>query len=693
MIESTEPQVVRLERREGVGIIVIDNPPINAGSLGVRLGLLNAVRTVDSDPSLFGAILIGAGKMFMAGSDIREFGLPLEEPQLPVVIAAIEGSAKPYIAAIAGAALGGGYELALACDGLIAGVETVVGLPETTLGLIPGAGGTQRLPRLVGREKAIELICAGTRLRAEEALKCGMIDAISDGDLLRDALKFISRLGGNKRRVASIEVPPSDQSALRNAKARALKAGRGRPHIQAAISAIEQCGQLPMAAGLAAERAQFQTLRMGREAAALRHLFFAERKALKVPELAMATAARPIDFVTVIGGGTMGAGIAAAMLSSGKTVSIIENSAGGAEAATTRVRKIFQRRLERGRLNADELEDAMSRLDATTHRDPIRKADAIIEAAFEDLDVKRQIFSHIGEASKPDAILLTNTSYLSVAEIAASSGHADRVAGMHFFSPAETMRLVEIVRHKETSPEVVASALTLAKAVGKLPVLSNDSFGFIGNRIYASYRRQCEYMLEEGALPQDVDKALEDFGFAMGPFAVADMSGLDIAWRMRQATAAGRDPSARYVKIPDQLCTMGRFGRKTGAGYYRYPDAGGPAEIDQVVTDLILSASNEAGRVRRLFSPTEIVERALAAIASEAALVLTEGVSSSASDIDLVLTNGYGFPKHEGGIVFWARNQPRAALDASYRRLVESQGPHYQVGEVSALLHDNDRKH
>ncbi|MCV3244058.1 3-hydroxyacyl-CoA dehydrogenase [Mesorhizobium robiniae] len=691
MTESKTPQVVRLGKQDGVGIIVIDNPPINAGSLQVRLGLLKAIQAVDSDPSLSGGILIGASKMFMAGSDIREFGAQLEDPQLPSVIAAIEKSAKPFVAAIAGAALGGGYELALACDGRIASVEAVVGLPETTLGLIPGAGGTQRLPRLVGREKAIEFICAGSRLGAEQALKFGMIDAVAQGDLLTEALKLLSRFGSNKRRVTSIEVPDSDPVALQNAKTEALKGGRNRPHIHAAISAIDHCGRLSVTEGLVAERAQFQKLRMGREAAALRHLFFAERRALRVPELA-ATMARPIRVVAVIGGGTMGAGIAAAMLSSGKSVSILENTAEAVKAARDRVRKIFQWRLDRGRLRAEELEHLMCQLDVTTLKDPIGKADAVIEAVFEDVRVKRQIFALLGEVARPDAILLTNTSYLSVAEIAASSGRPQSVAGMHFFSPAEKMRLVEIVRHSETSPEVLASAYSLAIAAGKLPVLSNDSFGFIGNRIYASYRRQCEYMLEEGALPQQVDKALEEFGFAMGPFAVADMSGLDIAWRMRQATAAGRDPMARYARIPDLLCEMGRFGRKTGAGYYRYTEAAGPGQVDQAITDLVTRTSSEAGRVRRLFSPSEIVARALAAMASEAALVISEGVTNSRSDVDLVLTNGYGFPKHEGGIVFWARNQPKAELEAAFSRLIETQGPHYQVGPISALSHEDDRK-
>ncbi|MDX8443581.1 3-hydroxyacyl-CoA dehydrogenase NAD-binding domain-containing protein [Mesorhizobium sp. VK3E] len=684
MTGPADRKVVALKRRDKVGIIVIDNPPINAGSLEVRRGLLEAVRAVHSDPTLSGGILIGADKMFMAGSDIREFGAPLEDPQLPSVIAEIEESDKPFVAAIAGAALGGGYELALACDGRIATIEAVVGLPETTLGLIPGAGGTQRLPRLIGREKAIELICAGSRVNAAEAINLGMIDKVARDDLLTEALKFLSDLGSTKRRVANSQVPESDPAALRKVKTVALKSGRNRPHIREAIAAVERCGHLPAREGLAMERAEFQKLRMGKEATALRHLFFAERKALKAPELAMM--ARPVQIVAVVGGGTMGAGIGAAMLAAGKSVIILESTAEAVEAARDRVRSVFQRRLDRARLAADKMQQYLSRLEVTTRDDRIGEADAVIEAVYEDIGVKRDVFALLGRLAKPDAVLLTNTSYLSVAEIAAASGRPESVAGMHFFSPAEVMRLVEVIRHSNTAPDVLATALHLAKAANKIPIVSKDSFGFIGNRIYASYRRQCEYMLEEGALPQQIDNALEEFGFAMGPFAVADMSGLDVAWRMRQATAASRGPGERYIRIPDLLCEMGRFGRKTGAGYYRYKDAGSPGQVDEAVTDLIIRYSNEAGRIRRHFHTSEIVERALAAMASEAALVISEGVANSPSDIDLVLIHGYGFPKHEGGILFWAQNQPKAQLADTLDRLAETQGPHFPVGPVSALL-------
>jgi 3-hydroxyacyl-CoA dehydrogenase len=677
---------IRLERHGDVGVILIDNPPINAGSHEVREGLLAAIRAVDADAGLTGGVLIGAGKMFMAGSDIREFGAPLQEPQLPSVIAALEQSPKPYVAAIAGAALGGGYELSLGCDARVASAEAEVGLPECTLGIMPGAGGSQRLPRLTGRETAVALICAGTRVKADKAARLGMVDAVASGDLLADAITHLKGMQGAKRRIIDLPVP-ADGECYAKARTDAIRKGRSRPHVIAAADAVDYCGRIPAAEGLARERATFQELRVGREAFALRHLFFAERGAFKVPMLD-GVKPRPSDVLMVVGGGTMGAGIAATFLLAGRRVILLETSAEAASAAQDRVTGVLRRQADRKGLTAADLDAILARFDTTTSRDRIAEVDVVIEAAFEDMEVKRDIFGVLGRMARPDAVLFTNTSYLSVAAIASASGRPQDVAGLHFFSPAELMRLVEVVRHSTVDPEVLATGLALAKAAGKLPVLAGDAFGFIGNRIYAAYRRQVEFLLEEGALPQDVDEALEGFGFAMGPFAVADMSGLDIAWRMRKATAASRDPAARYVHIPDLLCEAGRLGRKTGAGYYRYPE-GGKAEVDPQVSALIVEASAKAGRARREVCAQEITRRALAAMASEAAFVIAEGVASSPADIDLVLTNGYGFPRHEGGPVFWARNQPRETLEAAFRELAETGGPGFNVGPMDALLDHN----
>lgn len=674
---------ISLERRDGIGIIRIDNPPINAGSHEVRQGLLEAIRLIEDDAVLTGGILIGAGKMFMAGSDIREFGAPLQEPQLPTVIAALETGAKPYVAAIAGAALGGGYELSLGCDARIASAEAEVGLPECTLGIMPGAGGTQRLPRLIGREKAVELICSGSRVKAREAARLGMIDAVVDGDLLSGAVDLLRSMNLVKRRIIQNDVPP-DAESYAKAAVEAVKKGRSRPHVRAAAAAVDYCGRVPAAEGLARERATFQELRVSREAFALRSLFFAERGVFKIPGLEGINP-RPHDRLMIVGGGTMGAGIAATFLLAGQAVTVLETDIGLAEAARGRVQGVLSKQAERRKLSVDVLAAITARLSTTTDRGAVSAADVVIEAAFEDMSVKCDIFGDLGKRARPGTVFLTNTSYLSVADIAEASGRPADLAGLHFFSPAEIMKLVEIVRHDAVSPEVLATALALAKLAGKLPVVARDAFGFIGNRIYAAYRRQVEFLLEEGALPQEVDAALEAFGFAMGPFAVADMSGLDIAWRMRKATAASRDPQARYVRIPDLLCETGRLGRKTGAGYYRY-DRDGTRGIDPEVTALIEAASAAADIARRSIPAEEIVARALAAMASEAAFVIAEGVANTPSDIDLVLTNGYGFPRHEGGPVFWARQQPRAELEAAFLRLMKTGGPRFSVGPIDALL-------
>lgn len=622
---------VRLQRRHGTGVVLIDNPPVNAGSHEVRAGLLAAIGAVDADP-----------------------------------------------------ALGGGYELALGCDARVAAPGAEVGLPESTLGLIPGAGGTQRLPRLTGRIRAVGLICGGTRVKAAEALRLGMVDALAEGDLVAGAIAHLAGLRGAKRRVIDLPVPeeaPEDWQAARDA---AIRKGRSRPHVIAAAEAVDHAGRVPAAEGLASERAAFQDLRMSRESLALRHLFLAERAASRVPALD-GVKPRKSDHVMIVGGGTMGAGIAVAMLLAGRHVVLLETGAEAAQAAAARTGAILRRQAERRGMSAEDLAATLARFATTTSREGAAEVDVVIEAAFEDMEVKRGIFSDLSRRLRPGAVMFTNTSYLSVGAIAVASGRPQDLGGLHFFSPAEVMRLVEVVRHEGVDPEVLATGFALARAAGKLPVLANDSFGFIGDRIYAAYRRQAEFMLEEGALPHEIDRALEGFGFAMGPFAVTDLSGLDIAWRMRKATAAGRDPAARFVRIADRLCEAGRLGRKTGAGYYRYPEGGRP-EVHPEVTALIEAASREAGLVRRPFAPAEILRRTLAAIESEAALVIAEGVAARPADVDLVLTNGYGYPRHEGGPVFRARHQPRAELEAAFAELVATGGPGFRTGPIEALL-------
>lgn len=670
---------VRLERDGDIAVLVIDNPPVNAGSHDVRKGLLAAIDAVEIDGDVVGAVVIGAGHSFISGSDIREFDLPLAPPQMPEVIAAIEGASKPFVAALHGAALGGGYELALGCDVRISAPGAVVGLPETALGIIPGAGGTQRLPRLVGKAEAIRLIAGAVRVAADEALGLGMIDAVAREDLRREAADMARAMAGSKSRVIDKPVPESG-----DAETAARKASRNaRPHVLAAIGHIRQAGDVSAEQGLVAERETFQQLRISPEAKALRHIFFAEREAAR-GKPGREARPLPIESFGVIGSGTMGAGIATAILQAGKPVVLIDTNAEALAAGVMRVEQAIDGAVARGRMNAGQGADAKARLTAKTVLSALAATDLVIEAVFEDMEVKKTLFRTL-EGILPDrAIIATNTSYLDIDLMAAETGRPDQVIGLHFFSPAHIMKLLEIVRSAHSSDEAMMTGFAVARMLGKQPVEAANAFGFIGNRIYAAYRTACEFMLEDGALPHEVDAALEDFGFAMGPFAVADLSGLDVAWRMRQQAAASRNPADRYVKIPDLLCEMERFGRKTGAGYYRY-DESGKIERDAEVETLIVAASAEKGIARRSLSVDEIQLRALAAIVNEAALVLEEGVALRPGDVDVVLVNGYGFPRWRGGPIHWATLQDSDRLAEACDRFVEMSGPSRKRGNLRLI--------
>lgn len=678
-------RMVHAERDGDVLVAVIANPPINAGSLGVRQGLVDAITALAEDVSLVAAVIIGGGNTFMAGSDLREFGQPLEDPQLPAVLAAIEGCRKPVVAALHGAALGGGFELALACDARVAAAGAVLGLPEVSLGMIPGAGGTQRLPRLVGVSRAIEMVCSGERLPVERALALGVVDAVVPGDLRAAAIAHARALGGRKRRLRELHVPPGDAAAIDQAASVALRAGKHRPQVIAAIEAVRSSATVPIDAALARERAVFQELRLSRDALALRHQFFAERNASRRPELAD-MAPRPVQRVAVVGAGTMGTGIAIAALDAGLSVSVLEHDGAALRRGRQRIAEHYAARVATGKLKASAAAACEARLVASTDWEGLRDVDLAIEAVFENLAVKQAVFKRLDALARPGALLASNTSYLDLDAIAAATSRPQDVVGLHFFSPAQVMRLVEVVRGARTAPDVVATGIAVAKRLGKLPVVSGNAFGFIGNRIYAAYRRQCEFMLEEGAYPEDVDRALQAFGFAMGPFAVADMSGLDIAWRMRQAQATSRDPRARYVDIPDRLCELGRLGCKTGAGYYRYVAGhkGGLPDLD--VRELIDATSRAKGIARRILNDQEIQRRALLTMVNEAALLLADGVASQASDVDVVLVNGYGFPRWEGGPVFWARQRAHEVLEQDMAWLADVSGPGFVRANLAPIF-------
>jgi 3-hydroxyacyl-CoA dehydrogenase len=679
---------VHLQRDGDIAVLVIDNPPINAGSAAVRQGLLDALQVLRDDATLTGAVLIGAGTTFIAGSDLREFGQPLADPQLPAVIAAIEECGKPVVAALHGAALGGGFELALGCDARVAAPGTVVGLPEVTLGIIPGAGGTQRLPRLVGIPRAIRMICSGERLAAAAALDAGIVDEIAEGDLRAAAVAHARRLAGRKQRLRDRAVPAADATAVAEARAAALKAGKRRPAVEAAIDVTIASATLPIDEALADERAVFQRLRTSREALALRHQFFAERDSAKHPSLEGAVA-RPVQHVAVIGAGTMGSGIAIAALEAGYHVLLLEQDPAALERGSTRIHAHFAGRVQAGRMKAAAAAASEARLQSSLDWARLAEADLVIEAVFEDLGVKRQVLQRIDALARPGAVLASNTSYLDLDAIADATQRPQDVIGLHFFSPANVMKLLEVVRGKASAADALATGLALGRKLGKVSVLTGNAFGFIGNCVYSAYRRQCEFMVEEGAWPEQVDAALQAFGFAMGPFAVADLSGLDIAWRMRQAQAATRDPAARYVHIPDRLCEAGRLGRKAGAGYYAYPEGAKGPQPDETVHALIAQCRTDQGITPRAFADEEIVRRALLAIVNEAALLLSEGVAERATDVDVALVNGYGFPRWEGGPVFWARQRGEAALQADIDVLAAQSGPGFvRAATLQPLLAD-----
>jgi 3-hydroxyacyl-CoA dehydrogenase len=635
--------------RNGVLVVTIDNPPVNATSVDVRDGLEKTLAHAEAAAGVTGVVITGAGKTFIGGADIKEFGKPAMDPTLPAVIEKIENLSKPVVAALNGAALGGGLEVALACHYRVAVPAAQVGLPEVKLGIVPGAGGTQRLPRLIGIPAALDLITSGRSVKAEEALKLGIIDELAAGDLVEAAISAASMLAGKPlRRTGELAVAPSDAAEIEKVSAKILAKARGQKAQAEAVRLVTSSSR-PLVGGLADERATFLALRDSREAAALRHVFFAERESSKVEGLE-GVEPRPVRTIGICGLGLMGSGIAVAALGAGYSVIGLDQTAEAAEKGRERIIGLLERNLASGRLDQAGFEAQKARLSVTAEDADLAPCDLVVEAVFDDLAVKTDLFRRLDKVIRPDAVLATNTSYLNPDEIAAATAHPQRVLGLHFFSPAHVMRLLEVVRCAETAPDVLATGLAVAKKLRKLPVVTGVTEGFIGNRIFSAYRREAEFLLEDGALPHEIDAALEDYGFPMGLFAVYDMAGLEIAWARRKRQAATRDPSMRYVEIADTLCEAGRLGQKAGRGWYAYPD--GKRTIDPDVTAIIEATRTRKGITPRSFSKDEIVERMLGAMVSEGKALLAEGIAARPSDIDLVMINGYGFPAHKGGPMF-----------------------------------------
>jgi 3-hydroxyacyl-CoA dehydrogenase len=649
---SASPSPVSISRHGEIAVVSIQNPPVNALSKSVRIGLLDAFNQLKSDDSIKSVILSGGPGRFIAGADLNEMDREPEGPYLPEVVEEIEAFPKPVIAAIDGAALGGGLEIALVCDVRIGGARASVGLTETRLGIVPGAGGTQRLPRLVGVAKAIEMICGGSIISAKDAVELGVLDAIALDDAQEEAVK---RAGSCiKRRVSMLTCPESAPEDEQQAIAAARKAARGLAAIEEALRLVQLAAKTTIDVGLAEERATFLRLRRSDEARALRHLFFASREASKAPGLETASA-RPFEATAVIGAGTMGAGIAVAFADAGLSVALLERDQASASAGLNRVRAIYERLVESGRLSTAQMERRLGLILATDDWEVLRTRQLIVEAAFEDMQVKKEIFHRIDELAPEGAVLASNTSYLDLNAIASATRRPSDVIGLHFFSPANVMKLLEIVRCDLTSQDTLATGLALAKRLGKQPVIARVCDGFIGNRIYAVYRRHAEYLVEDGASPEEIDSALEAYGFAMGIFSVSDMSGLDIAFAMRKRRGQTRDPGERYVTIPDRLCAAGRLGRKSGAGWYAY-SATGKRRPDPYTASIIDTERRAKGIQPRKFTAQKIVRRLLAVMANEGARELSEGIALRPSDIDLAFVNGYGFPKWKGGPM-WAADQ------------------------------------
>ncbi|WP_306152085.1 3-hydroxyacyl-CoA dehydrogenase NAD-binding domain-containing protein [Roseovarius sp. MMSF_3281] len=639
---------VGVEISEGQCRMTLDNPPVNVIGHQVRQGLDAAVRAAE-DARADKVIVTGAGKAFAAGADAKEFDQPARPPHLPGVLARLEQ--LPAIAALNGMALGGGLEIALACRIRIAAPGCRLGLPEVTLGVVPGAGGTQRLPRLIGIEAAAKLISEGARITAEEALDLGLIDAIADDPV--EAAKSVS-LDTLQARQPALDrpAPAPNPNAIKAARDKAHKRARGQIAPQAALDLIEATAHTPPAQGLENERAQFLDLRQGPQAKALRHVFFAERAAAARSN-GFEAAPKSLSSAVVVGGGTMGAGIAYALDSIGVTTTLVEVDTAAAERARTNIDKLFDEGVKRGKSTPEEAKAGKSRIAVRTGYKALPPVDIAIEAVFEEIQVKRAVFAALDAALPCETILATNTSYLDVNRIFEGIRAPERCLGLHFFSPAHVMKLVEIIRTNNTSQTTLASAFALAARLRKVPVEAGVCDGFIGNRILTAYRQVCDIMLLDGAMPWQVDSAMVAFGMAMGPYAVQDLSGLDIAYANRQRKTLRDTQDARHVPIADRMVEdLGRLGRKTGAGWYDYTDDG--ARPSTQVAELVETASKEAGCQRRAFTDDEIVARATTAMICESLHILHEGIARRPADIDLVLVHGYGFPRWRGGIMHHA---------------------------------------
>jgi 3-hydroxyacyl-CoA dehydrogenase len=649
-------EAARYEIRDGIAVITMNNPPVNGLGNALRAGILDCLHRIEADAAVKAAVIIGSAKFFSGGADIREFNAKREPPDLPDVNDAQDAMKKPLVAAIGGFALGGGLELALACHYRVAAPKSQLGLPEVKLGILPGSGGTQRLPRILPVADAVKLITTGNFIPAEKAKDYGLVDEVVSGDLLQGAVDFAKQRIGKplprvRDRTAKVDGDPKAYFA--KVREEVAKASRGYPAPLEIVACIEAAVTLPFDEGRKFERERFAVLVAGTESKSLRHAFFAERQTSKIPDVPEDTPARAIKSAAVIGAGTMGGGIAMNFAHAGIPVTLLDVSQDAVEKGLSKIKSNYAATVSKGRLKQEEMDKRMSLISPKTDLGEIKNADIVIEAVFERMDVKQDMFRKIDAIAKPGAILATNTSTLDVNQIAAVTRRPQDVIGTHFFSPANVMRLLEVVRAEKTAKDVLATTMKLGKALKKVAVVSGVCDGFIGNRMLEKYGQQSLFLLDEGASPQQVDAAASKFGMAMGPFTMYDMAGNDIGWEVRKRRYVER-PEFLYSKIADRVCEQGRFGQKTGKGFYKY-EAGNRKPIPDAEVEQILEKYRaEIGVKPRQISDEEIVQRLIYALVNEGAHIIEEGIALRASDVDMVYLTGYGFPAYRGGPMFYA---------------------------------------
>jgi 3-hydroxyacyl-CoA dehydrogenase len=684
-------ELVQLTSDNGIAVITINNPPVNALSPGVHEGISEALDQIAQDDSVKAAVLIGGGRTFVAGADIKEFGKVTSGKSrgaglLPLLLK-IEDSAKPVIVAVHGTAFGGGMELAMAGHYRVAVPTAQFGQPEVKLGLIPGAAGTQRLPRLAGVAKAVEMCVSGNPVSADEALKLGIADRIIEGDLLSGAVAFAREVAGKpapktRNRIEKLGSAAENAPIFSAARETVAKKQRGLLAPSSAIDAVESATKMTFEEGCKAEQKLFMECLFSEQSKSLIHVFFSEREAAKIPDIPKQTSILPIQCAAVVGAGTMGGGIAMVLTNAGIPVLLKEADPVALNRGLATIQSNYSNSVKRGRFSQQIAEERLQRITPTLTYDDFSNVDLVIEAVFEGMALKKEIFKDLDRVCKPGAILASNTSTLSIDEIASTTSRPESVIGTHFFSPANVMRLLEIVRGKASSKEVVATCMQLSKTLGKVGVLVGNCRGFVGNRMFGPYRREAQFLVEEGAGIEAVDQALADFGMAMGPLATGDLAGLDVGWRIRKEYRHLEVPGIRQPFVEDRLCELGRYGQKTGAGWYKYDDQR-RASADPAVGKLIRNWVEEAGVVQRQISASEITDRCLYALVNEGARILEEGYALRASDIDIIYIYGYGFPAHRGGPMWYA---DAVGLKRVYDRISEFHRQHGEIWQPAPLL-------